>query len=407
MNSLAETDYEEYKIRNYIVPNKKFYSFLFQGFFYGISVGYMSLLIPLYALKLNSNAFQVGLITGSRGMGHFLLVVPVGILLDRFGIKKIFTISNFASFLIVLMFPLVNNPKMLLLLALFEGLACSSRLTTLNAWSFELLPFLKPSQLGWYKGVSSTGSTIVGPIIGSFLSEKLGFTIAFAWIAIIILIVNLIQLFFVTGTVSKQKANEKNEVVVKSFINIFRMFKNPKILFVSYGESLNSAFTSCFRILIILLLVGVMHKSSGLVSFVTSLVGIAYLIVVFFGGFILKYLKATTIYIISSCIISMVFVVLAIADNLIFIYLASIIAGIGLGILSLVNYKTISGINSDSGKVSGIITFTTGVTLCIAPMAISCVVEMFSLKAGFLALILPFLLVTFLAAFKNKVIKGS
>lgn len=402
MDSLAKTKSYQCRISENVVSNRKLFSFLFQGFFYGTVVGSMSMLIPLYALNLKADAVQVGLITGSRGMGHFLLVVPVGILIDRFGIKKVFTISSFFSFLIVLLMPLVSTPQILLLFALAEGLACSTRLTSLNAWAFELLPLLKPSQTGWYKGVSGTGTTIIGPIIASLLAENLGFSAAFAIIAIITLGVNLIELIFGTSTGAKTNVNGNVEGILEACINLLKMFKNPRLLFASYGESLNSAFTSCFRILIILLIVGSLHRSASLVSLVTACVGIAYLLVVFFGGFILNYLKSAAIYILSLSIVTIALVILATNQEIIIISLASILAGIGLGILSLVNYKTIGEIKGDSGKVSGIITFTTGVTLCVAPMTVSCIVEMFNFQVGFFALIIPFFLLILMIILKNN-----
>lgn len=402
MNSVVKVENYQNEVSDGVVSNKRLFSFLFQGFCYGAVVGCMSMLIPLYALNLKADAVQVGLITGSRGMGHFLLVIPVGLLIDRFGIRKVLTISSCFSFLIVLLMPLAKKPEILLAFALVEGLACSARLTAFTAWNFELLPFLKPSQTGWYKGVCGTGTTIIGPILSVFLFGKLGFTVTFTIIAIITIVANLIEIFFGTSSGAKKKENGQVESIVSACISQFKMFKNPKFLFVSYGECLYSAFTTCFRLLIILLIVDSMHKTANLVSLQTSCVGISYLIIVFFGGFLLKYLKAASMYVLSSSIIAIALFILAINEEIIFISLASVLAGIGLGILSLVNYRTIASLKGDSGKVSGIITFSTGVTMCMAPMIISCIVEMYNFKIGFFALIIPFLVVIILLLLKEK-----
>lgn len=389
------------------ITNRKLFSFLYQVFIYGSVVGTISLLVPMYALKLNSNTIQVGLISGSRGMGHFLLVVPVGLLLDRFGIRRVFIISSFLSFVMVFLFPIASNPQVLLVFALLEGLTCSTRLTSLSAWSFELLPYLKPYQTGWYKGVMSVGTTIIGPITASILSEKLGFTFTFRLIASIILITNLVELFFGSSTGAKSNVKEGLKGQLGEIVSLLKMFKNPRLLFVSYAESLNTAFTTCFRILIILSIVEYMHKSSELVAIVTSCVGISYLLIVFLAGSILKYLKSTTIYIIAATIVSTALLILAFRQEIISIVFASILAGVGLGILIIVNYNTLSEVKGDSGKVSGIVTFSTGVTMCMAPMIISCVVDMSNFKVGFLALMIPFaLLVVLVLTYKRaKIVK--
>jgi len=140
---------------------------------------------------------------------------------------------------------------------------------------------------------------------------------------------------------------------------------------------------------------------------VTTCVGVAYLIVVFFGGFILKYLKSSTIYLIAAFITSISLFIFATNQEILSISIASVFSGIGLGTLSLVNYKTIGGLKGESGKISGIITFTTGVTLCMAPMTISCITEMSSFKAGFLTLITPFALLIILVIFRGKIRNGA
>ncbi|AJA49063.1 arabinose efflux permease [Clostridium pasteurianum DSM 525 = ATCC 6013] len=407
MESLAKSEVSQYEFSNVEISNKAFFSFLFQSFIYGTVVGAMSLLIPLFALKLSADTIQVGLITGSRGMSHFLLVIPVGLLVNRFGIKKVFITSSFLSFLIVLSITNANNPSILLLFAFIEGLTCSTRLTALNSWCFKILPFLKSSQMGWYKGSSSIGLTILGPILASFLSDKLGFTLTFILIAIIILIANLIEIFSETKIEIAINTHKKSEKITSSIMNLVKMLKKPKLLFVAYGESASSGLTSCFRILMVLLLVGFMHKESSSVSLVTALLGIAYLFVVFLGGHLLNYLKSTYIFICSSCIIIIAFIIMATNYNIIFISFASFLVGMGLGFLNLVNYKIISVIPGNSANISTIITFSTGVSLFISPMIISFILGLFSFKAGFFTLILPFIIIIVLVGFKARLINES
>lgn len=386
--------------------NKNFISLLFQTIIYGTVAGSISIIVPLYALSIKANTVQVGLIAGSRGMGHFLLVVPIGILIDRFGIKKVFTISSFIEFIVVMNMFRANNPDLLLLFSLIEGLICSTRLTALNAWAFKLLPYLKASQTGWYKGSTSTGATILGPIIGTMLVEKQGFVLTFVFISALVLIANLIYCFFETEFINVvNETNQNKEGVIESVLKMVSMLKNKTLLLASYADSLNTVFNSCFRILIILLIVNIMHRASGSVSLVTLCVGTAYLVVVFVFGFILDRLSSKLIYILSAAMISFALLGIAFSTNFIVICLISVLAGSGLGVLSLVNYKIIGTIKEDSGKVSGIITFWSGIVMCMGPMVISCVTAMFGMNIGFLALIVPFLILILIVVLKDDLSK--
>ena len=366
--------------------------FWIQGFFYSMVVGAVSILIPLYAIHIGSNNFELGLITGSRGMGHFLLVIPVGLLLDRFGIRRVFSLSSFASFLVLLIIPTAQRPLPMLMFACAEGLSCSLRLTSMNARSFKVLPFLNPSQTGWYKGINSIGTTIAGPVLATSLSETFGFTAAFLSVAGIVLFANLLELLTGPRIGLGPAEVQSREKIADALKGILVMFRNRRVLFASYGESLASAFNSGVRILLILLIVDLMQLSSTAISVITSMIGIAYLAVVFLCGFVTSLWKEFTVYSLSACLMVVSLGLMALTQNLHLIYAAALLAGAGQGLLSLATYKTISTVQGDNGKIAGVITFNTGLAICFSPMIISFIVELLGLRAGFLTLLLPFLL---------------
>lgn len=391
----------------HLASRRNLIGFWVQGFFYSMVVGSVSLLVPLYAIGLGSNHFELGLITGSRGMGHFLLVIPVGLLLDRFGIRKVFSLSSFASFMALLLIPAAQRPLTLLIFACAEGLACSSRLTAMNARSFKVLPFLKPSQTGWYKGISSVGGTIIGPLLATHISEKFGFTAAFLMIAGIVLFANLLEL----GTGPKiglgRADIESQERISAALKGTLLMLRNRTVMFASYGEALVSAFNSSSRILLILLVVETMQRSSTSLSAITSMIGGAYLIVVFLCGSATKHWSEFASYFVPAVFMITSLILMAFTHNMHVIYAAALLAGVGQGGLSLASYKTISTIQGDNGKVAGIITLNTGLTICFAPMLISFIVEMLGLTPGFLALLFPFLMLPVVFLLKNRVHAGS
>lgn len=151
-----------------------YYSFLLHTLIYGMAVGLNSILIPAYALELHASILEVGLIVGSRGIGHFALVVPVGFLLERFGARKIFILSTLLEAFFVLAIFFADTPLMLLLFATLDGFMCSTRLTVLNAAFLQLLPQIDSSRNGWYKACMTTGLMVAGLVAGGMLATQIG-----------------------------------------------------------------------------------------------------------------------------------------------------------------------------------------------------------------------------------------
>jgi MFS family permease len=127
-------------------------------------VDFYTFLMPLYALSLGFDAAEVGILVGARSIVAMFLSIHIGVLMDRFGTRRVTLFFVWASMTLALLFPLVPWFWNLLLLQLVNGAAVSF------AWSGvqTLIAQLAEGEaryLGRFTFFARLGST-TAPILG-------------------------------------------------------------------------------------------------------------------------------------------------------------------------------------------------------------------------------------------------
>ena len=92
------------------------------------SMGYVdfyTFLIPLYGLSLGFDASEVGILVGARSVIAMFLAIHIGVLMDRFGTRKVTLFFVWTGMALAPLFPLVPWFWPLLLLQLINGAAVS------------------------------------------------------------------------------------------------------------------------------------------------------------------------------------------------------------------------------------------------------------------------------------------
>ena len=93
-----------------------------------LGMGYTDLylfLIPLYALSLGMSAGEVGVLAGARHLLPLFLSIHVGVLMDRFGTRRVSLFFVWTAIVLAPMFPLVRWFWPLVLLQIVNGAALS------------------------------------------------------------------------------------------------------------------------------------------------------------------------------------------------------------------------------------------------------------------------------------------
>lgn len=131
------------------------------------SMGYVdfyTFLMPLYALSLGFDAGEVGILVGARSLVAMFLSIHVGVLMDRFGTRKVTLFFVWASMALALLFPLMPWFWSLLLLQLVNGAAVSFAWSGAQTLAAQLADG-EARYLGRFTFFARLGST-TAPLLG-------------------------------------------------------------------------------------------------------------------------------------------------------------------------------------------------------------------------------------------------
>src|SRR5215813_13717614 len=90
------------------------------------SMGYVdfyTFLIPLYGLSIGLGASEIGILVGARSVLALFLSIHIGVLMDRFGTRRIALFFVWTGMVLAPLFPVVPGFWALLLLQLVSGAA--------------------------------------------------------------------------------------------------------------------------------------------------------------------------------------------------------------------------------------------------------------------------------------------
>ena len=154
------------------------------------SMGYVdfyTFLIPLYGLSLGLDASEIGILVGARSIVAMFLSIHIGVLMDRFGTRKVTLFFVWIGMALAPLFPLVPGFWMLLLLQLVNGAAVSF------AWSGAqtLIAQLAEGDAGYlgrftfFARLGSTTAPILGGAVCDFGGAWPAYLLGAAWGAVL------------------------------------------------------------------------------------------------------------------------------------------------------------------------------------------------------------------------------
>jgi MFS family permease len=150
------------------------------------SMGYVdfyTFLIPLYGLSLGFDASEIGILVGARSIIAMFLSIHIGVLMDRFGTRKVTLFFVWTGMALAPLFPLVPWFWTLLLLQLVNGAAVSF------AWSGAQTLIAQLAEgdaryLGrftFFARLGSTSAPILGGLVWDFGGAWPAYLFGTAW----------------------------------------------------------------------------------------------------------------------------------------------------------------------------------------------------------------------------------
>jgi MFS family permease len=150
-------------------------------------VDFFTFLIPLYGLSLRLDAVQIGILVGARSILALFLSIHIGVLMDRFGTRRVTLFFVWTGMALAPLFPLVPGFWAILLLQLVSGAAVSF------AWSGAqtLIAQLAEGDAGYigkfsfFARLGSTTAPILAGIVWDFGGAWPAYLLGAAWGAVL------------------------------------------------------------------------------------------------------------------------------------------------------------------------------------------------------------------------------
>lgn len=351
----------------------------------GIAVGMLNFIIPVYALSLNATSTEIGLINGISGIGDLLLVLPAGFLVDHFGSKKMYSISCVFGATIIMLLSFATNPALLLLPMILYGMARALRTTSLNAAFFKNLNIIGTRKAGWYNGSMTIGGSFIGPIIGGIALIAMGFTSYFVLTGLFLL-TPLMVIFAGKNRRNNPPAKPNNSSIIEASNHYKYLAKNRMLVSATIIGGLNTAFFITFTTFITVLVIRDMGLSPGIAAMLISLKGGASIFVVFFCGQLLRR-NNNNLYLFSFVIIILSLLIFGMSNNISLLATASVVQGIGSGLIALINLTQVGNIEGEKGKIAGVFSLGNGIGAIFGPTFAGIIGDVWGVQAIFLAFI--------------------
>ncbi len=150
-------------------------------------VDFFTFLIPLYGLSLGLDAVEIGILVGARSILALFLSIHIGVLMDRFGTRRVTLFFVWTGMALAPLFPLVPGFWALLLLQLVNGAAVSF------AWSGAqtLIAQLAEGDAGYigkfsfFARLGSTTAPILAGMVWDFGGAWPAYLFGAAWGAVL------------------------------------------------------------------------------------------------------------------------------------------------------------------------------------------------------------------------------
>lgn len=172
-------------------------------FVYGFLESSLNALFPVYALRNNFNGNLVPIILSLFTLGGILTQIPLGMLGDKIGRRKILLVGFLGSSVIFFIASLVEHSEWSVLVCFFlAGTMVSSVFSQGISYMADLTPKRLLPTGNLLCGIAFSIGSLIGPVVGGVFIEHIPQVSFLIFVAVVLLLVGCVLLFF--GKPAKQ-----------------------------------------------------------------------------------------------------------------------------------------------------------------------------------------------------------
>lgn len=135
----------------------------------GTTISMAQLATTLYALALGVDDARLGIIAAMEPLGIALMTLPAGLLVVRYGARRVYFAASLGPMLLNLVVPFTGAWPLIALTQGLIGLCIPFRIVSINGVFLARLAQIGLARAGWYRAAMSIGTGMVGPWLASGL----------------------------------------------------------------------------------------------------------------------------------------------------------------------------------------------------------------------------------------------
>ncbi len=189
-----------------------------------------AVIVPLYALGIGATPAEVGIIMAMRSLLPFLLAIPGGAMIDRYGVRFVVTRLAFACAVLSLVYPFMTSVFHLVLLQLVFGVCqsfCWIGVQTGIGKTYRGDPVVT-SHLGFW----SMGGTFFGPFIIGFIWDYFGTDSSFAAAAVWCGLMSILALQLSQEVSDMERSASRRQAVKGDYSEAFGLLRDPVVFYI-------------------------------------------------------------------------------------------------------------------------------------------------------------------------------
>ena len=331
-------------------------SFVLLTIIAGLGVGVARVLISLYAVHLEASELQLGLISAAQNIGILFMALPIGVLVQRLGSLKVFSIGSVFGAVLYFLTPLHANAWYLMMLTALVSCFLPMRFVSINTVFLSNLKRLGPAKAGWFRGSHMMGFFLIAPALSVLLIEHFGYSGSFYCVALLF----LGTLFF--APFCFQQVHKQNESTPsfqwRDVVAPLALLKTHAPLRVICAlEFLSSVANNYFGFFIVVIAIQSFSLPEAMAVMLLTTQGIVFVGSLFTMGGLAELVGYQKFYLIGLGLISSALLILALTPVTLWMWPASLMLGLGLGMLHIANFMSFAKVGEQTAmaKISPIL----------------------------------------------------
>lgn len=331
-------------------------SFVLLTIIAGLGVGVARVLISLYAVHLNASELQLGLISAAQNIGILLMALPIGVLVQRLGSLKVFSIGSVVGAVLYFLTPLHANAWYLMILTALVSCFLPMRFVSINTVFLSNLKRLGPAKAGWFRGSHMMGFFLIAPALSVLLIEHFGYSGSFYCVALLF----LGTLFFAPFCFQKvhQHTQSTPSFQWRDVVAPLALLKTHAPLRVICAlEFLSSVANNYFGFFIVVIAIQSFALPESMAVMLLTTQGIIFVSSLFTLGGLAELVGYQKFYLIGLGLISSALLIFALTPVTLWMWPASLMLGLGLGMLHIANFMSFAKVGEQTAmaKISPIL----------------------------------------------------